>query len=223
VAALTATKIKSIRAGVIAIILLSLVSVPLLQNTQAQNATTFLPNEKFNIPERNGSISFSLNGSYASATLENGTWSFNDLRLNNSLSLGNLKVSAQNSIITITSYRSSTPFGRSQFIRYMVQGQGIQTVNFDLNYTKPTQVSEWTVYRSPNIFLSLDQGWNLLPNDTIVLISQTGNVSVIHYRFDLPDDSNLPFYLRHSIALITIVVVVATILVAVLITFKMRK
>jgi len=137
--------------------------------------------------------------------------------------MGTLKVSTKNSNITIADYLSFNILGGSRAITFLVEGQGVQTLNFDLNYTKPTDASEWMVIISPTIFLSEGEGWHLLPDDTVVLTGQTGNVTLFHYHLEFPDNSNLPFYQQHSIALITIVVVAVTVIVAFLISVKVRK
>src|SRR4030066_974417 len=49
-----------------------------------QSETAFTPTDKFDIPVNNSSISFAVNGTYEQASLENGSWSFLNLRLNNS-------------------------------------------------------------------------------------------------------------------------------------------
>ena len=209
--------------GLVAFFFLSLVFLPLIQTTQAQNVTAFLPTDEFNIPQLNGSVSFALNGSYSSAVLVNNSWIFKNLRLNDSGNLGSLKVSAENSKITIRDYRSVNVFGRSQVIRYFAEGPGVQSVNFEQNFSKPTASSEWMIIIEPTVFLSEGAGWHLLGDDTVVLTGQTDNVTVIHYTLNAPDDSNLPFYQQHSVALITIGVVAATVAAAVLISVKMRR
>ena len=57
-------------------------------NAQAQKSNSFSATDKFDLPEQSGSISFATNGSYSSVTLENNTWTFNDLTLYNSLIMG---------------------------------------------------------------------------------------------------------------------------------------
>lgn len=192
-------------------------------NAQAQTATTLAPGREFSIPELNGTITFSLNGSYSSAQLVDHTWVFKDLVLNNSQNLGTLSVSAKNSNMTINSYRPSSIIGRSQVLQYTAHGDGVQTMNFHLNTSAPTQSSEWMVILSPTTFLSEGKGWKLQSDNTVVLNGLQGNVTVFHYKLDMPDDRNLPFYEQHSVAIATVATVVATVAVAVLIAFKVRR
>jgi len=220
--ALTGTKRKPVQVGLV-IVFLSLAVYPLIGGAQAQNVTAFTPADKFSIPETNGSVSFAINGSYTNATLQNNQWTFNGLVLNNPQFTGNLTVSARESNITITDYRPSTTAGRSQVLRYIAQGQGTQTVNLHLNTTKSTSATEWMVIVSPATFLAESQGWNLQPDNTVVLNDLVGNVTVFHYVLNLPDDSNTPFILRHSVAITALAVVAATVAAATIIAVKVRR
>jgi len=193
---------------------------------EAQTVTTFTTQDQFKIPELNGSIRFALNGSYSSATLENRTWTFNDLSLNNSRTLGNLKISVENSSLTVWSFRSFLTFSRSAQLRYNSEGAGIQTVNLCLNDTQPTNPIEWSVTVPGNpstIFLAEHDHWNLLLDNTVVVSGLTGNVSVTHYAFNIPDDRNLPFYQRHSVIIFTTIILAVVAAVAVVIRFRMRR
>ena len=218
-----ATNSKLFLTGLAMVIVLVLVCPYVFSSTQAQTITTFTPADKFVIPELNGIISFAVNGSCSDVTLENGTWTFKDLRLNNSQPLGDLKVSTENSNITISSYRAYNLFGRSALLRYTVEGQGKQTINLGLNSSRPSSVSEWSVIVPNSVFLAEGEGWNLLPDDTVVITAATSSVTVVHYGFSFPDESNLPFYQQHSVAIITAVVLAITVTIALLIKVKMRK
>src|SRR4030066_1368720 len=70
---------------------------------RGQSETAFTPTDKFDIPVNNGSISFAVSGTYEQASLENGAWSFLNLRLSNSQTPEklSLKVSAKDSEVTI--------------------------------------------------------------------------------------------------------------------------
>jgi hypothetical protein len=214
--ALRSIKHRPVQIGLVTIVFLSLTFVPFTENTKAQTTTTFTSTDEFSIPEFNGFINFAVNGSYTTATLQNHSWTFTGLSLNNSQYRGALTVSAENSNVTITDFRPSGIVGRSQVIRYITQGQGTQTVNLHLNQTTPTHGSEWMVILSPSIFLSEGSGWNLQSDNTVLLNGLVGNVTVFHYVLDIPDDSGLPFYLQHSVALITVGVVAAVLVAAVL-------
>ena len=214
--------------GLAAAIILVLVFPTLCPDVKAQDGTTFTPQDKFSIPELNGSIRFALNGSYSSATLENGTWTFNDLSLNNSQPLGNLRISVEDSDITVWSFRSHLIFNRSAQLRYNVQGIGNQTIDLGLNSTQPTDPVEWTVtvpsVTVPNtVFLAVGDHWNLLPDNSVVVSGLTGNVSISHFRFNIPNTSNLPFYQQHSVTITVVSLLAVLVVVALVIRFKVRS
>jgi hypothetical protein len=208
-------------ATVIAIILAQLTPI-----AQTQSATPFTTADKFAIPQLNGSISFAFNGTYTSATLQNDAWFFKDLTVNNTLVLGNLTISTQNSNVTIYSFYSdalSVIFNRFGYLRYWADGEGTQTVNLNLNTTRQTDPSEWGITNPSGVFLTEGHEWRLLPDNAVMVLGRTGNITVSHYSFNTPEDSNQPFYIQHSVAFITIGVVAATVAAAALISFKTRR
>ena len=215
-----ATQSKAVLTGLAAVLIIVLLFFPAAPNTQAQTGITFTPADQFSIPALNGTISFSVNGSCSAATLENGTWIFNDLRLNHSQPLGTLKISAENSNVTVYSYRTNL-FGRSAMLNYTVEGQGTQKVNLGLNSSQPTNPGEWYVVVAGNVVLAEGHGWNLLPDNTVVVRGVTGNVYIVHYSYNIPISTG-PFYEQHSIALITAALVAIIIVVAVVIRVKVR-
>lgn len=191
---------------------------------KAQNVTDFTSADRFPIPELNGTVSFIVNGSYSMATLENNTWSFEDLRLGASRSGRSLKVSAENSNIVISYYQAfNSSFGRSFMLRYTVEGQGEQSFNFNLNLSEPSSPSEWSVISPNSVFLAEGEGWNLLPDNTVVITGAHYNVTIVNYGSSFPTDSNLPFFQQHSVAIITIIVLLITIAIAVVIRVRVRR
>ncbi len=127
---------KTVLTGLATILIIVLVVFPMFSNTLAQTETTFTSNDKFRIPELNGSISFYENGTYSSATLQNNTWVFTDLKLSSSPIIGTLKISVENSNLTVYYYRTFPQFGRSTSIKFNVEGQGKENVNLGLNTTE---------------------------------------------------------------------------------------
>ena len=148
--------------------------------------------------------------------LVNDTWVFRDLVLNNSQRLGNLHVSTQNSNITIYSFYSSNAISQTRHsVRYYAEGAGQQVFNLNVNGT--TQPSEWWVtINVPNtVFLTEGKEWQLLPDNTVIVTGQTGNITVAHYIFNVaPDYSNVPFLDRHSVIIVTGAFVAVTVVVA---------
>jgi hypothetical protein len=223
---LRATSSTPVLTGLAAVIILVLALSYFCPNSQAQTITNFTPEDKFSIPAHNGTITFAVNGSYSSAALQNQTWSFTNLKLRNSQTLGNLTISVENSNMTIYSYRS-TFFTTGATLSCIVQGIGKQTVNFNLNTSRITDASEWTVTipgdTGNTIFLAEGEGWTLLPDNTMVLTGLTGNLSITHYSgFTAPNNSNQPFFEQHSIIIVTVALVVVTVAVAVAVKLRVR-
>lgn len=184
---------------------------------QAQTGTTSKQADKFSIPTQNGSISFATGGTYTQASLENDTWDFENLRLNNTGPTENLSVSVQNCDITITSYQVfSTATVGALLLSYIVVGHGSQTFNLGFNST----VGGWSVIFNNNDFRAQNDGWHVSPDSTLTITGATSNVTIFYYNF--PDalganTSNQPFYKQHSVAITTaIVVTVAVVLTAII-------
>ncbi len=213
---------KTVLTGLAIVLIIVFIFSSFYSCTQAQTETTFTSNDVFSIPELHGSIHFFVNGSYTSAQLKNNTWVFTNLKLSNSPTINTLKISAENSDITVFYIRTSAQFGRSTSIKFNVQGQGVQSVNLDLNTTKTTDQSEWLITVPNGVAVVHGIGWNLLRDNTVVLNGLKGNVTVSHFNYNYPIATG-PFYVQHSIAIITAAVVAATIAVAVVIKFKVRS
>jgi len=193
-----------------------------LEAVQAQNVTRFTPQDTFEIPAVNGMIRFSFNGTYTSATLENDMWVFNNLTLG-TRSLGDLKFSAKNCNVTIYTISSSANNSRqSGYIRYSVEGVGEQVVNLGFDSSKPSHPSEWTVVNQDSVFFAEGKNWQLLSDNTMIIRGLSGTLTVMRYNYGLTVD-NRPFYLRHSIIILTALAVVATVTIATVIKLKTKR
>jgi len=209
-------------------IIVSLCIFPCLcVSTQAQTVIPFQPSDQFEIPSSNGDINFAVNGSYSFATFENNTWTFLNLHLNGSQTITKFMVSAQNSNITIFSYRANnnTSF-QSIRLRYAAHGQGEQIFNFGVSSEQDglDPSLTWNVVVNGNVFLAKGDGWTISKDGTLVVNGATGNVSVVHYRFNSfgnTQNSNLPFDQQHSIGIWTIAVL--AIIVGAAVAIKVRE
>lgn len=218
-------KFRLVLVGVAVIFVLATLFLSLQPPARAETATAFSTSDRFTIPELNGSICFAYNGSYSAATLENVTWVFSDLVLNNSQRLGTLRVSVQDSNITVYSFYSSNAVSTTRHsVRYVAEGEGRQV--FDLGVNGTTHPSEWWVtINVPNtVFLAEGIDWHLLTDNTVTVEGQTGNITVAHFTFGVaPDYSNVPFLERHSVLIVTAALVAATVIVTCVITVKARR
>lgn len=208
--------------AVIAIIFILPLTCP---NTQAQTNTAFDPTTKFSVPAYNATINFALNGTYSNATFQNNVWEFTNLRLEYSWSLQNFSVSAQNCNVTIFSYQMLDPSTQTSFLTYTVEGKGKQTLNmgYGPQVIEPASV-EWSVLLPNNVFASQGQEWNISPDGTLSINGANGNITVIHSLISSAgQNSNLPFYEQHSVAIIVAVAVAATVSIAIVIKLNSRR
>jgi hypothetical protein len=199
--------------------------------TQAQTQTSFTTADKFSIPQDNSSIRFALNGSYSTATLENGFWTFKNLTLfsqnlsflglNATQGSGDLKISAKNSNVTIWTYISVNYSFPIDLLSYYAEGTGNQTINLGLNASRSSS-DEWSVIVADSVFLPLGQNWRLLPDDSVLVWDQTGNVTVAHFSFN-NEYKNLSFFLQHYVGIFTILLLAVVILVAAVIRLRTKK
>ena len=196
-----------------------------------QSETTFTPTDTFEITVNNSTISFAVNGTYEQANLENGSWSFVNLRLMNSRNPTklNLKVSAKDSKVTITScqiYNITLAGERAKgaILRYTVVGQGVQVFNVGID----PKGGDWDVI-SNGVYMGKNDEWYLSPDGTLTVTGATANVTLIYYGFPYSlqeggDSLNQSILKQHSIVIITtIAVAITTILVAATRTRKTEK
>jgi hypothetical protein len=196
--------------GMVTVILLAVVFGSICSSGQAQIYTLFSPANTFNIPETNGSIIFGVNGSYTDAALQNGTWIFTTLHLNNAnTSLDTFKASIQNSIVNITLCQKYTVTNVTitlARLRYTVVGNGTQTFNFGLDL----KGGDWVVSVNGHFLLEND-GWQSSPDGTLIVTGATGSVSISYSiypsAFGVPDTSKLSFWEQHSVAIVTAAIV----------------
>jgi hypothetical protein len=187
---------------------------------------TFSSKDVFAIPAVNGSIQFSVNGSYTSAILDNDTWIFNNLTLGGSRTSGTLKFSAKNCNVVIHSFTPSRITGNNSrsscSIRYTVEEFGEQVINLGFDPSSPSHHSEWSVVNQNSVFFGEGKHWKLLPDDTVIVKDLSGNLTVVRYNYGYSIDDRA-FYLRHSVSISTGIIVVITIAFATVIKLRSEK
>lgn len=185
-------------------------------SAKAQDAVSFTPADDFAIPVSNGVINFAFSGTYVEANLVNDTWFFTNLQLDYSQKLAKFEVSAQNSNVTIISYRTfntrlNTTFSGA-LLSYKVEGQGTQIFNIGLPLVK----GEWSLLLGDD-FVGEGEGWNVSPDQTITITGAKSDVTIWYFGFPesfSSGDSNNSFYFQHSVAIVTAVALVATLVFA---------
>jgi hypothetical protein len=155
----------------------------------AEPKIAFTSDNIFEIPSNNSSISFSTNGTYELASLENGTWIFNNLLFFNSQSAEelNLKVSATNCDITISQFRIyNRQFGggsaKRAVLRYTILGFGTQVFNLGLD-PKAGALDA----RLNNEWVGKNHGWTHSSDGTFIITGATETVTLLYYGY--PDSS----------------------------------
>jgi parallel beta-helix repeat protein len=169
--------------------------------------TMFNSGTQFAIPENNGQLNFAVGGSYDSAALENNTWNFVGLALDNYLldlteargfggviygrdvleyshNGGNFSVSLQNCEINITNYDIWGMFGPSHgWLNYTVSGIGDQS--FNLYYARlGIGPIGWDVYID-DVAAAQNEGWTISTDGWLTVSGATSNVS-IHWEWIKP-------------------------------------
>jgi hypothetical protein len=193
-----------------------------------QSETSFTTTDKFEIQSKNGSISFSNDGIYDEACLEEGMWSFMNLKFYNYQSEErlDLRVSAEDCEITIISglIYNSTFAGdivKGARLRYIVDGNGKQVFNLGLD----PKGGDWGVIFDGS-FKGETDGWSLSSNGSLTITEATGNVTLSYYGF--PDsfvenkNGEDQIFSEHSVVVITTVVVVAIFFMAAVIRTRKR-
>jgi len=187
-------------------VILVVVTLLLIHNAKAQIETVFTQNATFDISSQGATISFGVGGTYTSAVLANGTWSFTNLKLNGSQTFSNFRVSARNSNITINSFISRNVTSRSARLRYVANGLGEQTFQMGIAAGEGRWGlhPEWSVIVN-GVWLGEGDGWRISPDGTVTIKGVAGNVTIIHYNFLglSGSDKDLPFYEQHSVSIAT--------------------
>jgi hypothetical protein len=227
---------RKIVPSVIAVLLIALVVLPAqAQEPNKETPTTFTSKDVFAIPTLNGNINFGFNGSYQEAKLENNTWIFKGLELNNTQataaygfpdveSIRDLQISAQDSNVTVWGCVSFSYSWTAQVIMYTVEGYGIQIVNVGINATERTSADEWSVLVDNGAtFLAEGSGWNLRRDNSVQVNVGGGNVTVMHFDFNDPSMTNLSFMMQHYVAVLTVVVLAVVMVLAAVIAVRTRR
>jgi hypothetical protein len=231
--------LKNTRTEIIAVALLTMVFafsiLPPIHAEPAAAQTPLSSKDVFPIPDLNGNVSFAFNGSYTEAKLENNTWAFKGLRLNNTAAvqqygftnysdLGTLRISAANSNVTVLAFLSFNYTLQAEILALDIEGWGTQTVNLGLNGTEKRSVAEWSVLIDNGAtFLAEGSGWKLLDDNSVFINYGAGNLTVAHFYISDPSMANLSFLAQHYMVILTGVVVAAIFAVAGIVSFRRRK
>ena len=211
--------------GITTIHIAALVIFQIWSSAAAQGVNTFYPTDKFSIPSKNGTISFAVEGTYSTATLKDGVWSFTDLLLDGSQPLEKLDVSTENSDIIIFPYLSYDYLRKISVLTYFAEGQGTQTLNIGIEAGKNQGGIniEWSVIVN-DTFVAQGNKWNITPDGTLTITGLSGNITAFYFSIgEEANNENLPFFQQHSIAILTAFAAAITIVVAIVIKTKNKE
>lgn len=188
-------------------------------NVLAQNEITFYPNDNFDVPENNSTLSFSSGGSYELASLDNGVWNFVNFQLNDGFTLETFSVSAVDSNVTILSLNVLDD-DVGLILYYNVSGDGEQTFNFGVN----TIGGDWSVVFD-DVFIAETSGWRLLEDNTLSITGANSNVTLFYFIFPdfTGDASDKSFFDQHSVSISITVIVLIVLVMAITVRYVNQK
>ncbi|MHC3129063.1 MAG: hypothetical protein IBV52_03200 [Candidatus Bathyarchaeota archaeon] len=164
------------------IFLISLLVLPAVLAQDDPEPTVFTPQDQFIIPEYNTSINFASNGSYVYTNLENSTWRFQNLIVDNyvtpNASTWYLRMSALDCNVTITSY--CAPYtNEDAWINYTVTGVGTQAIDNNYDRLGRWEISNYTVIIDGTEEAEND-GWIVSDDGWLIVTNATSNVTIIY-------------------------------------------
>ena len=183
------------KATIVAVCLVAHLLLGSIVVVEAQSEVSFNFNDVFEIPSKNSSIRFAANGTYESADLEDGVWTFRNLYMFESRSAEklNLTVSATDCDLTFFPYLSAPyQYGvallKWVILRYSISGQGTQVINLGFDPDN----GQLDVILDGN-FAARNQGWTKADDGTITITGSYSNVTLWYIEHPEPseDDSFL--------------------------------
>jgi hypothetical protein len=185
---------------------------------EAKSEVSFTSEDIFETPSKNSSIRFAANGTYESANLEDGVWTFRNLYMGDFRATEklNLTVSATDCDLTFFPYLSAPyQYGvallRWVILRYSILGQGTQVINLGFDPDN----GQLDVLLDGN-FAARNQGWTKDDEGTITVTGSYSNVTLWYIRHPehSEDDSFLSdhYVVIGSTGFLAVIVVLAVII-----------
>lgn len=173
----------SVLNGVVVFFLMLQLASLFVVSVNCQSESAFTIADVFEIPTKNSSISFAVNGTYEKAILENDTWFFEGLYFSSFFASEklNITVSATDCHLTINPYLifSRTSQGENVtwvLFTYKVHGKGTQVINLGLD---PQKGHLDAILDGE--FLGLNHGWTRSSDGTIMVTAPASNVTLWYY------------------------------------------
>jgi hypothetical protein len=185
-------------------------------SVNAQTEVPFTFEDVFEMPLQNGAIRFAANGTYESANLEDGVWTFRNLYIAASRSVEklNLTISATDCEVTFFPYLTA-PYSygvallKWVILPYTVSGHGSQVINLGFDPDN----GQLDVILDGN-FAARNQGWSKTDDGTLTITGSYSNVTLWYIAHPEPseDDSFLSehYVVIGSAGFLAVTVVLAT-------------
>jgi len=161
-------------------------------NAQGAQSQIFAGSTQFQIPANNATINFAGEGSYQTASLNDGTWDFSGLQCSLSAPASaflpgaqnfNFSVSAWNSNITITCLNVLNGFPPADgWLNYTVAGKGFQAFNMYYG-NNAGLVIYWTVYMD-GVNKSQNDSWAFSSDGWLSVTGASQSVDVYRENVD---------------------------------------
>ncbi len=190
----------------------------------AQSEVSFTSDDIFEIPSLNGSIRFATNGTYKSANLEEGAWTFQSLYIPDSRGVEklNLTISATDCDLTVYPYISA-PYSygvavlRWVILPYTVSGQGTQVINLGFDPDN----SQLDVILDGN-FAARNQGWIKADDGTLTIIGSYSNVTLWYIEHPEPSEDD-SFLSEHYVVIGSTGFLAVIVVLAVAVNYRKRE
>lgn len=193
-------------------------------SVNAQSEVSFTSEDIFEMPSKNSSIRFAVNGTYEEAKLEDGVWSFqslymSDLRGTKKL---NMTISATECDLIFYPYLSA-PYSYGVallewvILAYTVSGHGTQVINLGLDPDN----SQLDVILDGN-FAARNQGWTKSDDGTLTIAGSYSNVTLWYIGHPEPSEED-SFLSEHYLMIVSIAFFAVIVVLAVVIKQRKRE
>ena len=174
-----------------------------LVNTQSKIFFSIF--DTFEIPEKDFSFRFALNGSCQSAILDDGYWVFEDLQFESFGEEGDLflKVRGEDCEIVVNSYYTYNRTYDEETVKrarlsYRTFGGGVQ--EFNLGLDPKLGLLDVRLNRE---WVGRNNGWTLSSDGTFSVTGATANVTLLYYGFPESFAYSSDFVTEHSVLVVT--------------------
>ena len=193
-------------------------------SVNAQTEVPFTFEDVFEMPSQNGAIRFAANGTYESANLEDGFWTFRNLYMPDSRGVEklNLTISATDCELTFYPYLSAPYLYGVALLKwvilpYTVSGQGSQVINlgFDPDNSQLDVILDGS-------FAARNQGWTKADDGTLTITGSYSNVTLWYIAHPEPSEDD-SFLSEHYVVIGSAGFLAVTVVLAAVINYRKKE